>query len=60
MKQAKGKGEDGKIAIRYIRRKAMVQLKKLLKDGDAGEDEVVFSTVSLGQFHAAIIRSAGW
>ncbi|MGN6017750.1 ribosome recycling factor [Corynebacterium striatum] len=41
VKQAKGKGEDGKIAIRSIRRKAMDQLKKLQKDGDAGEDEVV-------------------
>ena len=41
VKQAKGKGEDGKIAIRNIRRKAMDQLKKLQKDGDAGEDEVV-------------------
>ena len=41
VKQAKQKGEDGKIAIRNIRRKAMEQLKKLQKDGDAGEDEVV-------------------
>ena len=41
VKQAKSKGEDGKIAIRNIRRKAMEQLKKLQKDGDAGEDEVI-------------------
>ena len=41
VKLAKSKGEDGKIAIRNIRRKAMEQLKKLQKDGDAGEDEVV-------------------
>ena len=40
VKLAKGKGEDGKIAIRNIRRKGMDQLKKLQKDGDAGEDEV--------------------
>lgn len=40
VKMAKGKGEDGKIAIRNIRRKGMDQLKKLQKDGDAGEDEV--------------------
>lgn len=39
-KVAKSKGEDGKIAIRNIRRKGMDQLKKLQKDGDAGEDEV--------------------
>ncbi|MEJ6012548.1 ribosome recycling factor [Corynebacterium sp. H127] len=41
VKLAKSKGEDGKIAIRNIRRKGMEQLKKLQKDGDAGEDEVV-------------------
>ncbi|APT89112.1 ribosome-recycling factor [Corynebacterium frankenforstense DSM 45800] len=40
VKVAKAKGEDGKIAIRNIRRKGMEQLKKLQKDGDAGEDEV--------------------
>lgn len=40
VKLAKGKGEDGKIAIRNIRRKGMEQLKKLQKDGDAGEDEI--------------------
>lgn len=40
VKVARSKGEDGKIAIRNVRRKAMEQLKKLQKDGDAGEDEV--------------------
>ena len=40
VKVAKPKGEDGKIAIRNIRRKGMDQLKKIQKDGDAGEDEV--------------------
>ncbi|SPJ41062.1 Ribosome-recycling factor [Corynebacterium diphtheriae subsp. lausannense] len=39
-KLAKSKGEDGKIAIRNVRRKGMDQLKKIQKDGDAGEDEV--------------------
>lgn len=37
---AKSKGEEGKIAIRNVRRKGMDRLKKLQKDGDAGEDEV--------------------
>ncbi|KQB86629.1 ribosome recycling factor [Corynebacterium lowii] len=41
VKLAKSKGEDGKIAIRNVRRKGMEQLKKLQKDGDAGEDEVI-------------------
>lgn len=40
VKLAKSKGEDGKVAIRNVRRKGMEQLKKLQKDGDAGEDEV--------------------
>ncbi|AZA09015.1 MULTISPECIES: ribosome recycling factor [Corynebacterium] len=40
VKLAKSKGEDGKIAIRNVRRKGMDQLKKIQKDGDAGEDEV--------------------
>lgn len=39
-KIAKGKGEDAKIAIRNVRRKGMEALKKIQKDGDAGEDEV--------------------
>ncbi|WP_454980167.1 ribosome recycling factor, partial [Corynebacterium propinquum] len=40
VKLARSKGEDGKIAIRNVRRKAMEQLKKLQKDGESGEDEV--------------------
>lgn len=40
VKLAKSKGEEGKIAIRNVRRKGMDQLKKIQKDGDAGEDEV--------------------
>lgn len=40
VKMAKSKGEDGKIAIRNVRRKGMDQLKKLQKDGEFGEDEV--------------------
>jgi ribosome recycling factor len=40
IKVAKSKGEDAKISIRSIRRKAKEALDKLVKDGDAGEDEV--------------------
>jgi len=39
-KQAKAKGEDSKIAVRNIRRKAMDELSRIQKDGEAGEDEV--------------------
>ena len=40
VKVARGKVEDAKISIRNIRRKGMDSLKKIQKDGDAGEDEV--------------------
>ncbi|MDD7813945.1 ribosome recycling factor [Mycobacterium sp. CSUR Q5927] len=40
VKQAKAKGEDAKVALRNIRRKAMEELHRIRKDGDAGEDEV--------------------
>ena len=40
VKQVKGKGEDAKVSIRNVRRKANDQLAKIVKDGDAGEDEV--------------------
>ncbi|MEU0541648.1 ribosome recycling factor [Nocardia sp. NPDC005978] len=40
VKQAKAKGEDAKITIRNVRRKAMDELGRIQKDGEAGEDEV--------------------
>lgn len=40
VKQAKSKGEDAKVAVRNIRRKAMEELARIKKDGEAGEDEV--------------------
>ena len=40
VKQAKGKGEDAKVSVRSIRRKAMEELHRIRKDGEAGEDEV--------------------
>lgn len=40
VKQAKSKGEDAKVSIRNIRRKAMEELARIRKDGEAGEDEV--------------------
>ena len=39
VKLAKSKGEDGKVAIRNIRRKGMDAIKAAVKDGDIGEDE---------------------
>ena len=40
VKQAKSKGEDAKVSVRNIRRKAMEELGRIKKDGEAGEDEV--------------------
>jgi ribosome recycling factor len=40
VKLAKTKGEDAKISIRNIRRKAKDELDRIAKDGEAGEDEV--------------------
>jgi ribosome recycling factor len=41
VKVAKHKGEDARVAIRNIRRKANEELHRISKDGEAGEDEVV-------------------
>ncbi|MGH3949879.1 MAG: ribosome recycling factor [Pseudonocardiaceae bacterium] len=40
VKVAKTKGEDAKISIRSVRRKAKDGLEKLAKDGEVGEDDV--------------------
>jgi len=40
VKVARGKGEDAKVSIRNIRRKAKEELDRLAKDGETGEDEV--------------------
>ena len=40
IKVAKTKGEDAKISIRNVRRKAKEAIDKAVKDGDVGEDEV--------------------
>ncbi len=40
VKQAKSKGEDAKVAVRNVRRKAMEELSRIKKDGEAGEDDV--------------------
>ena len=35
-----GKGEDAKVSVRNVRRRAMEELHRIRKDGEAGEDEV--------------------
>ena len=39
VKLAKSKAEEGKVAVRNIRRKAKESIDKSVKDGDLGEDE---------------------
>jgi ribosome recycling factor len=41
VKVAKHKGEEAKVSIRNIRRKANEELHRISKDGEAGEDEVL-------------------
>jgi ribosome recycling factor len=40
VKVARSKGEDARVTIRNIRRKAMEELHRIVRDGEAGEDEV--------------------
>jgi ribosome recycling factor len=39
VKLVKTKGEDAKVSIRNVRRKAKEELDRIVKDGEAGEDE---------------------
>jgi ribosome recycling factor len=39
IKVARTKGEEAKVAIRNVRRKAKEELDRIVKDGEAGEDE---------------------
>ena len=41
IKVAKGKAEDGRVAVRNLRRTAKQNLEKLEKDGEVGQDDVV-------------------
>ncbi len=40
VKVAKNKGEEARVQVRGIRRKAKEELDRLVKDGESGEDEV--------------------
>ncbi len=39
IKVARHKGEDAKVAVRNVRRKAKEELDRIVRDGEAGEDE---------------------
>ncbi len=55
VKQAKSKGEDAKVAIRNVRRKAVDELKRIQKDGEAGEDDVVRAEKDLDKTTAGYV-----
>jgi len=40
VKLARTKAEDAKVSVRSIRRRTKDELDRIVKDGDAGEDEV--------------------
>ncbi len=40
VKVARSKGEDARVTVRNVRRKAMEELHRIVRDGEAGEDEV--------------------
>jgi ribosome recycling factor len=39
VKVARSKGEDAKVAVRNVRRKAKEELDRIVKDGESGEDD---------------------
>ncbi|MEH3157316.1 MAG: ribosome recycling factor [Gordonia paraffinivorans] len=55
VKQVKSKGEDAKISIRNVRRKALDELKRIQKDGEAGEDEVTRAEKDLDKTTAGYV-----
>jgi ribosome recycling factor len=57
VKVARSKGEDAKVAIRNIRRRAKEELDRIAKDGEAGEDEVRRAEKELDDLTAAHVGS---
>jgi ribosome recycling factor len=55
VKQVKAKGEDAKVSIRNVRRKAVDELKRIQKDGEAGEDEVTRAEKDLDKTTATYV-----
>ena len=62
VKVARGKGEDAKVTIRNIRRKAKEELDRIVRDGEAGEDEVGRAEKELQAHHRPLrrTRSTTW
>ena len=56
VKVARGKGEDAKVSIRNIRRKAKEELDRLAKDGETGEDDVTRAEKELEKTTASYVH----
>ena len=57
IKVARSKAEDAKVSIRNIRRNAKVELDRLVKDGETGEDEVTRAEKELEKTTAQYVTS---
>jgi ribosome recycling factor len=49
IKLARSKAEDARVSVRNIRRRAKEELDRIVKDGEAGEDEVTRAEKELEQ-----------
>src|SRR6478672_627982 len=57
VKMAKAKGEDARVAIRNIRRRSKEELDRIVKDGEAGEDDVRRAEKELDDLTAKHVHS---
>ena len=57
IKLARTKGEDAKVSVRNIRRKAKEELDRLVKDGETGEDEVTRAEKELEKTTAQYVHT---
>jgi ribosome recycling factor len=53
VKLAKTKGEEARVSVRAVRRKAKDELDRIVRDGEAGEDEVARAEKELEQLTKA-------
>jgi len=58
VKIAHHKGEEARVAIRNIRRKAKDELERMIKDGDSGEDDVRRAEKELESLTAKYVHQA--
>lgn len=50
IKMTRHKAEEGRVAVRNVRRRAKEELDRIAKDGEAGEDEVIRAEKELEQY----------